>query len=137
MLRPETRTRARALQLLYAWEVQQRPPMRQVADGLLRQHPEWDRAVAAAESLAAAVAADVARLDGEIERAAHNWRLERIGTVEQNILRLALYELSTGDVPPRVAISEAVRLAHWFAGSKAPSFVNGVLDAVARQVGRL
>jgi transcription termination factor NusB len=48
-----------------------------------------------------------------------------------------LHELEEGEVPPRVAISEAVKLAHWFAGPKAPSFVNGVLDGLARGRGRL
>jgi transcription termination factor NusB len=40
-------------------------------------------------------------------------------------------------VPPKVAIDEAVRLAHWFAGARAPGFVNGVLDGIARAAGRL
>jgi transcription termination factor NusB len=40
-------------------------------------------------------------------------------------------------VPPKVAIDEAVRLAHWFGGARAPAFVNGVLDGIARALGRL
>jgi len=63
--------------------------------------------------------------------------IERIGAVERNILRLALYELEEGEAAPAVIINEAVRLAHWFAGAKAPAFVNGVLDALARRLGRL
>ena len=57
--------------------------------------------------------------------------------VEKSILRLALAELAEGSTPPRVVIDEAVKLAHWFAGAKAPAFVNGVLDAVAREYGAL
>jgi len=60
-----------------------------------------------------------------------------VGVVERNILRLALAELDEGLTPPKVVIAEAVKLAHWFAGSKAPAFVNGVLDAVARELGVL
>ena len=52
--------------------------------------------------------------------------------VERNILRLAIHELRRGEVPPKVAIDEAVRLAHWFGGARAPGFVNGVLDGIAR-----
>jgi len=57
--------------------------------------------------------------------------------VERNILRLALAELAEGATPSRVVIDEAVKLAHWFAGAKAPGFVNGVLDSVARESGAL
>jgi len=64
-------------------------------------------------------------------------RIERIAAVERNILRLGIHELVLADVPPKVAIDEAVQLAHWFGGAKAPAFVNGVLDRVAKQLGRL
>jgi N utilization substance protein B len=111
--------------------------MHEVVERLLRGSPRWRQSIEAAEPLASAVAERASQLDAEIGRAAHNWRLERIGAIEQNILRLALYELSTDAVPARVAISEALRLTRWFAGTKAPAFVNGVLDAVAREAGRL
>jgi N utilization substance protein B len=137
VLRAETRRRARTLQLLYAWELHGRPPVRDVVQSLLRGAPAWRAGLEDAEPLATAIARDVERLDAEIAPTLENWRIDRIGTIEQNILRLALHELSRGDVPPRVVITEAVRLAHWFAGAKAPAFVNGVLDAVAREAGRL
>lgn len=111
--------------------------MRDVVERLLRGAPRWQAEVEEAERFAAGVAQEVERLDVEIARAAENWRIDRIGIIEQNILRLALHELECGDVPPRVVITEAVRLAHWFAGAKAPGFVNGVIDALARQAGRL
>lgn len=137
MLRAETKIRARALQLLYAWELQERPPIDRVVVRLLTGNPVWRRSVEGGEPLAGAVADRVTELDAEIEEVADNWRLERIGVIEQNILRLAVYELSETSVPPKVVISEAVQLAHWFAGPKAPGFVNGVLDAVARRAGKL
>ena len=135
MLRAETRARARALQLLYAWDVQDRPPLSDVAIRLAsgREARRWAKGLALAER----VAADVARLDAEIAQSAEHWRLERIGSVERNILRLGTLELLAEETPPAVAIDEAVRLAKWFAGPKAPGFVNGVLDAVARRLGRL
>jgi N utilization substance protein B len=134
--RRETKTRARALQLLYAWEMQGRPPMDTVAAGFGDERLSvQDRALAA--RLAHAVARDIGDLDREIADAAEHWRLERIGAVERNILRLGLYELKRPELPPPVAINEAVKLAHWFAGPRAPGFVNGVLDALARKLGRL
>jgi N utilization substance protein B len=87
--------------------------------------------------LAAKAMAGLADFDRRIADAAEHWRLERVGVVERNILRLALAELAEGETPPRVVIDEAVKLAHWFAGAKAPAFVNGVLDAVARESGAL
>ena len=60
-----------------------------------------------------------------------------MGVIERNILRLAMAELDEGTTPPRVILDEAVKLAHWFGGGKSPAFVNGVLDTVARETGRL
>jgi N utilization substance protein B len=90
-----------------------------------------------AEAVVLDVAQHVTELDAAIAEAVEHWRPERIGVIEQCILRLALRELVRGETPPKVAISEAVRLARWFAGAKAPGFVNGVLDALARRAGRL
>jgi N utilization substance protein B len=137
MLRRETRVRARALQILYAWELQHRPPVRAVADGLYALHGGRDRVWEPAEALAQAVASTADRLDAEVALDIERWRLARVGVNERNILRLAAHELLCTDTPAPVVISEAVRLAHWFAGAKAPPFVNGVLDALARRVGRL
>jgi N utilization substance protein B len=122
--------------MLYAWEMQGHPPM-ELASELPGEFHLRPRDRMRAERLAASVASDLASLDQEIEAAASNWRFERIGAVEKNILRLGLHEIRSGDVPAPVAIDEAVKLAHWFAGPKAPAFVNGVLDSIARRLGRL
>ncbi|HEU4698020.1 MAG TPA: transcription antitermination factor NusB [Gemmatimonadales bacterium] len=137
MLRLETKARARALQLLYAWELQGEPKMHGVATGLSRITGPEPRILDHAEALADGVVRHVAELDRLAADAAENWRLSRIATVERNILRLGIHELRSDDVPPKVAIDEAVQLAHWFGGPKAPAFVNGVLDRVAHRLGRL
>ena len=137
MLRTETKSRARALQLLYAWELQGEPPMSAVATGLSRLTGPEPRILDRAERLATDVVANREALDAEAARGADNWRLSRIATVERNILRLGIHELTRGEIPPKVAIDEAVRLAHWFGGARAPGFGNGVLVGVARALGRL
>jgi N utilization substance protein B len=137
MLRIETKGRARALQLLYAWEMQGEPAMHDIAAGLSRLTGPEPRVLDRAEALAVDVASQLDSIDAEAARGAENWRLERIATVERNILRLAICELRRGDVPPKVVIDEAVRLAHWFGGARAPGFINGVLDGIARAGGRL
>ena len=137
MLRPETRARARALQLLYAWDLQKRPPLGEVAEALANGGGADGRRWRAGLDLARRVVADVDQLDAHIAATAEHWRLERLGVVERNILRLGALELSATSTPPAVVIDEAVRLARWFAGREAPAFINGVLDALARRLGRL
>jgi transcription antitermination protein NusB len=137
MLRPETKSRARALQILYAWELQGSPPVSRVATGLARLTGPEPRILDRAEALAAGIISEVQSLDAQAARASENWRMDRIAVVERNILRLGIHELRRGEVPPKVAIDEAVHLAHWFGDVRAPGFVNGILDGVARSLGRL
>ncbi len=136
-LRAESRHRARTAQHLYAWEAQDRPPVARTTNALLARYPGCRGPIERAEVLATEVAHDIEALDEEMASAVDHWRLERIGTMERAILRLALFELRRGDTPPKVVITEAVKLARWFAGVGAPAFINGVLDAVARRTGRL
>ncbi len=135
MLRTESKARARALQALYAWEVRGRLSLDELDEEDFRELTGPAREQA--RRLFRGVVANYRSLDREIERAVEHWRLDRVGAVERNILRLALHELLEGQVPPVVVIDEAVRLARWFGGSKTPAFVNGVLDAAARRLGLL
>jgi N utilization substance protein B len=137
MIRTETKSRARALQMLYAWELQGAPPITRVASGLARLTGPEPRILDRAEELAANIVAEVDTLDAQAAGAAENWRMSRIAVVERNILRLGIHELRGGKVPPKVAIDEAVHLAHWFGDVRAPGFVNGILDGIARSLGRL
>ena len=137
MLRLETKSRARALQILYAWELQGAPPISRVATGLARLTGPEPRILDRAEALAAGIVSEIVALDAQAARFSENWRMERMAVVERNILRLGIHELQLGEVPPKVAIDEAVHLAHWFGDARAPGFVNGILDGVARSLGRL
>lgn len=77
------------------------------------------------------VAGNLARIDQLIAEAASNWRLTRIAATDRNLLRIAVFEmLEEGDVPPEVAINEAVEIAKRFSGEDSPKFINGVLDAI-------
>ena len=136
MLRPETKARARALQILYSMEIG-KGSLDDAVTRLARLTGPDPNVYDGAESLADAVLRERDELDRHASDAADNWRLERIAPVERNILRIGVHELLKGEVPPKVAIDEAVQLAHWFGGAKAPSFVNGVLDRVAHSIGRL
>lgn len=76
-------------------------------------------------------------LDRRLDAATRGWSIDRLGTVERAILRLALWELSERpDVPAEVAIDEAIELAKRYASAEAASLVNGVLGRIAREDGR-
>jgi N utilization substance protein B len=135
--RPETKARARALQLLYAWELSQARSIEAVVARVATIYGRAPRGYDRGADLAAKAVAGLPELDARIASAAEHWRLERVGAVERNILRLALAELDEASTPARVVIDEAVKLAHWFAGARAPAFINGILDAVARETGAL
>lgn len=137
MLRPETKRRARALQLLYAWETRQRPDLHRLVPGLARITGPEPALLDGAEALAQGVADAATDLDDRIARAAAHWKIERIGLPERLALRIGAYELLQGDVPPKVAIDEALWLTRRFAGEQAVSFVNGILDRIGRESGRL
>ena len=136
-LRNETKRRARALQLLYALETVGDGDQAGASSGLARlTGPESDlheEAVALVEG----VVLQRDEIDRLAAKAAEHWRFDRIASVERNILRIGIHELMVGVVPPKVVLDEAIWLAHRFAGPKAPSFINGVLDRVARDLGRL
>ena len=136
-LRAETRARARALQLLYAWETDGRPALELILPRLERLTRENAEVFRIASELARGISEESGALDATYAPAAEHWRLDRLAVVDRNILRLGVYELLHQRVPPKVAIDEALWLAHRFGGRQSPAFVNGVLDQVARSLGRL
>jgi N utilization substance protein B len=138
MARLETRGRARALQAIYAWDVRKSSETLERIAGIVFD----DLAVAADErafagALINLIAADQRTMDLELAAVTTNWRLDRIGHIERSVLRLGAAELMQGKTPPRVVIQECVKLAERFGSGVSARFVNGVLDALARRLGRL
>jgi transcription antitermination protein NusB len=82
------------------------------------------------------VAAAAAELDARINEASSDWTADRLGALERNILRIALWELEREEVPVEVAIDEAVTLAKRYASEDAGALVNGILGRVAREAAR-
>ena len=133
-----TRARVRALQALYAWEMRGgAEPLRNVdresiestdspADADVQQYTEL---------LLDSLEDHRPDIDTRIEALAENWRLARMTVVDRNILRVAAAEmLYIEDVPLRVSVHEAIRLAEWFGSGESGRFVNGVLDALLREL---
>lgn len=73
-------------------------------------------------------------LDAEIQKAATEWPIDKLNRVDLAVLRLAVYELKNSDTPPKVIIDEAVELAKEFGSENSPSFVNGVLGTIYKEV---
>ena len=95
-----------------------------------------DATIDQARSLVADVRDSQADCDEILARHARHWDLGRLALVDRNILRLAVHELRRQAAPPAVIISEAVKLAQEFSTADSPRFVNGVLDAVAKDLSR-
>lgn len=133
-MRQRTRARGRALQLLYAWESRgsQAQPI-DLLDDFLTDRPHPAQARAYLLRLITNITEHLSEIDETLARALTNWRLDRLSTIDRNILRIATAEmLFDSDVPPRVSIQEAIHLAERFSAPESPRFVNGVLDAVMR-----
>ncbi len=134
--RTASKARARALQLLYAWETTGRP-VADVVPGIGRLTGPAPRVLDGAETLATRVVESRERLDQICAEAIEHWRVERLGLIERNVLRIGIYELLTQTAPPKVVIDEALYLAHRFGGRESPALINGVLDRAARLLHRL
>jgi len=134
------RGREVALQVLYAIDLAAGEdsalddPKDQIFDRIAENFAVPTPVVAFARELVAGVVDRIDELDGILGMHARNWRVSRMATVDRNVLRLAIYELRDTDTPVAVVIDEAVDLARRFGGEPSSAFVNGVLDAVAREL---
>ncbi len=115
--------RRTALFVLYQWDVTGQP-LASLYEGEVDPF---------ARELAEGVAERAEELDRRITAAAEDWTADRLGAVERNVLRIALYELDAGAVPLEVAIDEAVELAKRYATEDAARLVNGILGRIARE----
>ena len=135
---PRSRARSWALQVLYAWDVSgAEDELTGFATRALAQRRISPRYRPYSVALIEALADRLPAVDSRIRDHLSNWRLERLTAIDRGILRLATTELmAMSDVPPKVAIHEAIRLAERYGTAESPRFVNGVLDAVARGLTR-
>lgn len=136
-MRIETRARARALQAIYAWDLRGEQQLERVANQIFDDLlvPPEERQFAG--MLLRTLREHGRELDQLLSEVTTNWRLERLGVIERCVLRLAAAELHRGETPPRVVLRESIRLAERYGNPDSARFVNGVLDALARKLGRL
>lgn len=128
------------MQSLYEWDFKGRRKemLDEIVDRNVKEFASGLEDTSFVHSLINGVIAHIDQLDQIIEKAAPQWPLEQIAIVDRNVLRLGLYELLYGnreEVPPKVAINEAIELAKSFGGESSGRFVNGVLGTVYKEIG--
>lgn len=131
----QTRAREIALQALYQFDLACKAGRAEQSvedlEPFLAQATQDAQVAQSARWLVQAVVASLGDLDARIAATAQNWAIGRIAPVDRCILRIALVELlERGDVPPKVAIDEAIELAKKFSTEQSGAFVNGILDQI-------
>jgi N utilization substance protein B len=145
------RSRRRALQVLYQWDMTKRPVEEairafydtldadKIAEEPMEEADEDEETPAPGrdpfmEELARGASEMAPDIDHRIAEKSAHWKLERMPVVDRNILRLGIYEMSRQDTPAAVVIDEALELARQFSGEESVAFINGVLDAVHKEI---
>lgn len=127
------------IQSLYEWDFYKRKE--DIKDVLARNLEEFAPGFDEkpfVENLITGVVEKIDELDKIIETAAPQWPIEKLPIIDRNALRIGLYELLHADrkeVPPRVAINEAIELAKTYGGHNSGKFINGVMGTVYREIG--
>lgn len=130
-----SRARSWVLQILYAWEIAgDDRTLEEQARRTFDRRRVGDRYRPYIGRLLDLLADHMPEIDDTLREVMPNWRLERLATIDRNVLRIGAAELLfADDVPGKVAISEGIKLAEKYGGRESPGFVNGVLDAIYRE----
>ena len=121
-----------ALQTLFAWDFNKNDSQTLeslIHDNFVNFAPNFDDG-GFVEELVKGVIDNLEIIDALIVRYATEWPLDQITTIDRNVLRLGIYELVYTEIPPRVAINEAIEVAKSFGGDASGKFINGVLGAI-------
>lgn len=133
-MKPRTRARALALQVLYEVDVANHVPG-EVFQARLEETPLSDELAEFARQIIFGILPIAHELDQLIAKYAPEWPLDQIAAIDRNILRMSLWEFAVShETPIKVAINEAVELAKQYGSDSAPRFVNGVLGSLAEHL---
>ncbi len=132
-------SRSIAMQALFEWDFHNgKEKIKEILERDLDEFGPGLRDEGFAKKLVEGVAKHEKEIDDIIEKAAPDWPIPQIAPVDRNVLRIGLFELIFGDrkeVPPKVAINEAIEIAKTFGGDSSGRFVNGVLGTIYRELG--
>jgi N utilization substance protein B len=132
---PRRKAREYALQMLFQWDITH-DTIDQIAATFFQNQPEESEAVIDfARSLVTRTIEHVEEIDRLIQRHAEHWRLDRMATVDRNLLRLATQEfMYDRETPKTVVINEAIEIARRFSAQESPQFINGILDSIKKEL---
>ncbi len=133
-------SRSVAMQSLYEWDFKDKKPdqLKEIVNRVIKEFAPGLEEVDFIWQIIDGVIKNLSKLDKIIEKSAPEWPIDQITIVDRNVLRIGLYELLFGkreEVPPKVAINEAIELAKTFGGESSGKFINGVLGTVYREIG--
>jgi N utilization substance protein B len=133
-------SRSIAIQSLYEWDFKGKNPavLKKTVERNIKEFGPGLKDADFIWQLVNGVIENLEKLDKIIEKSAPEWPIDQITVVDRNVLRAGLYELLFGnrdEVPPKVAINEAIELAKTFGGESSGRFINGVLGTVYREIG--
>lgn len=133
--------RERAVQALYQLDTQASLTRAAATEALpafwQSLDPQEPEVEALATPLIEGVLGHLAELDRAVEDASLHWRMARMAKVDRNVLRLGVFELlHRAEVPPKVAINEAIDIARIYGSEESGAFINGILDKIAQRLGR-
>lgn len=132
-MKPRTKARAIALQVLYECDLTGHSPA-EALDYCLEEDPIEDTLADFSRQIVYGILPIVSDLDNLIAHHAPEWPLDQVAVIDRNIIRIALWEFAvSGCTPLKVAINEAIELAKWFGSDSTPRFVNGVLGSLANR----
>ena len=132
------KAREYALQILFQLDIRKEKPSAVVLRHFWAEYQPDDEVKAFAEEIIKGTYKHLAEINKLIHDCAKNWSLDRMAVVDRNVLRMAVYEiLHRMDIPTSVTINEAIEIAKKFGTEESGSFVNGILDSVARTTGNL
>ena len=121
--------------MLFQWDITHDSIDQVVATFFQNQPEESEIVVEFARQLVMNTVEHVEQIDEFIRRHAEHWRLDRMATVDRNILRLAVQEfLYDKETPKTVVINEAIEIARRFSAQESPLFINGVLDSIKKEL---
>lgn len=128
------KSREFALQVLYQLEITKQDAL-QAIDQSIDNFSPAEKADEFAKRIVMGVREHRQELDRLIEERSENWRLDRMTTIDRNILRIALFELLyCSEIPPKVTINEAIDLGKRYGSEESGSFINGILDRIQNEV---
>ncbi len=133
-MRRRTLAREHALKILYQTDLTRRSLEDSFGDYWDQEPNKDEDVIGYAQRLAEGVRKNFKNIDDKISEYATNWQLSRMAVIDRNILRIGLFELKyTTDIPPKVAINEAVELAKKYGDLESSKFVNGILDKIHKK----